>query len=118
MTLHGAAYNRRNHAAPFVDRRVQSEVKSSSCGRSTVFAAGWYAHSAARNWSFDSGSVRVISERQKLLRGYAKRYTPRSRSEVFPSSTGTYPMTHLAKLCLLAATLSVVAASQTQYAIS
>jgi len=35
-------------------------MEKNSCGRSTVFGAVWYAHSAAENWSFDSGSVRVI----------------------------------------------------------
>jgi hypothetical protein len=55
-----AAHNSGNNGAPSFDMAQLKRSERISCGRSTVFGAGWYAHSAAGNWSFDSGSVRVI----------------------------------------------------------
>jgi len=49
-------------------------VEKNSCGRSTVFAASWYAPTATRNGSFESWPSARRSIAAKTLRGYATRY--------------------------------------------
>ena len=49
-------------------------MEKNSCGRSTVFAASWYAPTATRNGSFESWPSARRSIAAKTLRGYATRY--------------------------------------------
>ena len=50
------------------------KAMTNSSIRSTVFAASWHVPFAARELIFHSGPGHVILYRQKLLRGYARRY--------------------------------------------
>jgi len=54
------SHNTRNTDARTFEKAGLKLSLQNSSARSIVFAATWCAHSAARNWSFDSGFVRVV----------------------------------------------------------